>query len=73
MRLTKDECRILHACLADTKYNLANNFNKADALKLITAIDDLEDRMQIKFADGRRVGRTTQNSFIDTLKRFAKL
>jgi hypothetical protein len=72
MKLTKDECRILFACIYDNKYNLVNDLTKEDAIKTIEALTDLERRLNKSCEDGRRNGRTSQNSFNDTLKRFVK-
>ena len=72
MKLTKDECRILFACIYDNKYNLVNDLTKEDAINTIEALTDLERRLNKSCEDGRRNGRTSQNTFNDTLKRFVK-
>ena len=73
MKLTKDECRILHACIYDAKYKMVNDFNKEDANNIIEALTFLEIRLDKYSKDERRQGRTSQNSFNDTLKRFTNL
>ena len=73
MKLTKDECRILYACIHDAKYKMVNDINKEDANNTIEALTFLEIRLDKYSKDKRRQGRTSQNSFNDTLKRFTNL
>ncbi len=75
MRLTKDEFRIIHACITEQKYNLAEDlsYSKTEAHDIIQALNALEEKIYKFSDDTRRKGRTSQNSFADTIKRFTKL
>lgn len=75
MRLTKDEYRIILSCLSEQKYNLVEDYcySKIEATDMIKALNSLEEKISKFSDDTRRKGRTSQNSFADTLKRFTKL
>ena len=73
MSITKDELRILASTLETGKYELAETLDsKEDAQKLITALELLQHRLEISAIDLRRMGRKSQNSFSDLLKRYSK-
>ena len=52
---------------------MVNDLNKEDANNTIEALTFLEIRLDKYSKDKRRQGRSSQNSFNDTLKRFTNL
>ena len=73
MRLTKDEAAILYQALYEQKYALNEriaHFAKDKKIGSFAAFNDLENRLSTFSVDRRRMGRTSQNDFIDILKRF---
>jgi hypothetical protein len=71
MKLTKDEAYILACAIQDSKYNLVDACQSTDS-NLMTALDDLEERLFELAKDQRRKGRKSQNSYTDILKRYSK-
>lgn len=71
-KITKDEARILAASLEDYKYELVNHFarSKNEGLKMIAALNSLQERLSKFGIDKRRKGRKSMNDFEDLLKRF---
>ena len=72
MNITKDEARILADALDEAMYNYTDKMsnNKEEANKNIKAFISLKERLEVFSYDERRRGRTSMNSFTDTLKRF---
>ncbi len=68
MKLTKDEARILATILTNGKYEVLDS----SIIGLYDALTDLENRLIKSASDYRRIGRTSQDDFIDCLKRFVK-
>jgi len=74
MRITKDEARILSACLESHKYDLANLIGrtKDEALNAIEALETLEEKLDVCGKDQRRKGRRSIDTLSEVLKRFIK-
>ena len=73
MNISKDEARILADALDDYKHTLANDADsKEEALKIITAFDHLKMKLHRSSGDMRRIGRRSQDSYSDCVKRFVK-
>ena len=72
MNIRKDEARILAASLSEAMYDFTTSIsnNKEEANKNIDAFIILKERLEYFSKDERRRGRTSMNSFTDTLKRF---
>jgi hypothetical protein len=68
MKLNKDEARILSVALNDFKFRIDRN----DLDGLFDKLDNLENKLSAFGKDERRTGRTSQNDWVDLLKRFAK-
>jgi hypothetical protein len=73
MKLTRDEARILGMALSDAKYELKNvSYDEQVRKDIFNALEALEKKLNEHGKDLRRVGRTSQNDFSDTLKRYEK-
>ena len=75
MKINKDEARILSAAFETEKYRFIEmiSVSKEDANAKMKALNSFQKRIDDYSADRRRVGRRSQNSFTDTLKRYCKL
>jgi hypothetical protein len=67
MKLTKDEARILHSAISEMKYEFNDRLN----LSNIDSFTDLENKLWEFSKDSRRIGRKSDNSFNEVLKRFS--
>jgi hypothetical protein len=75
MKLSKDESAILAVILSEGKYEFNNSLNqhkKEDSVETMRTIETLEKKLQKAGTDYRRLGRTSQNSTTDILKRLKK-
>lgn len=68
MKITKDEAAILYQCIYIAKYEI----NYPNNCKIFESFLILEKKLDSYSNDKRRTGRTSQNSFTDILKRYAK-
>jgi hypothetical protein len=64
MKFNKDEMRFIYALIESQKYDFSNGDN--DIFKVA---EILEKKLYSNSHDMRRVGRTSQNSFNDLVKR----
>ena len=71
MRITKDEAYILASALEEAKYEM-NNAIYSPEIPVYEALTKLQERLAEFGKDERRVGRTSQNSYHDILKRYSK-
>ena len=71
MRITKDEAYILACALDEAKYEMNNTVGSPDS-SIFQALTKLQERLADFAKDERRVGRTSQNSYHDILKRYSK-
>jgi hypothetical protein len=68
--ITKDEAAILAYCLEENISQLAGkNPSREQATQTANALWQLKDKLDEMAFDQRRQGRTSINSFSDTLKR----
>jgi hypothetical protein len=67
MKLTKDEARILYLAISEMKYEFNDRLN----LSNIDSFTDLENKLWEFSKDSRRIGRKSDNSFNEVLKRFS--
>ena len=76
IQLTKDELRILAACLDHAKYDLNDqikDFARRNGVSdPFQKFEDLQERLEGMAKDKRRQGRTSMNDWDDLLKRFIK-
>ena len=71
MRITKDEAYILACALDEAKYEMNNTVGSPD-FPVFEALTKLQERLADFAKDERRVGRTSQNSYHDIIKRYSK-
>jgi len=67
IKINRDETRILAEALKHYKYEILASY-KIDSLYEV--LTDLENKLQAEGKDERRIGRTTQDSFADLIKRY---
>lgn len=74
MNLSKDEARILANALEEAKYIILKDkyLSKEENIRVFTALERLEAKLYEFGKDSRRLGRTSQNSLTDTLKRYER-
>ena len=70
MRITKDEAYILASALDEAKYEMNNAVGSSD-FPVFEALTKLQERLAEFGKDERRMGRTSQNSYHDILKRYS--
>lgn len=67
MKFNKDEIRFIYALIESQKYDFANGDN--DIFKVA---EILEKKLSLGGKDLRRIGRSSQDSFSDLIKRLNK-
>jgi hypothetical protein len=75
MKLTKDESRILSVALYESMHQLNDSMysqTKDESLYRFKKLEALFNKLDSAGEDNRRNGRTSLNSFSDTLKRYTK-
>jgi hypothetical protein len=71
MRLKTDECRILSIALGESIFELIKNVaRREETHHIIDQLRILEKKLHDAGQDQRRKGRSSQNTFADTLKRY---
>lgn len=68
MKITKDEAYILSYILDEAKYDIVQN--RDNKHNLFAALSNLQVKLDLYSVDLRRIGRKSQNSFSDVLRRF---
>lgn len=69
MNINKDEAAIISAAISDFKFQIVEKNNISG---LFDNLVRLEKKLEYYSKDSRRFGRTSQNDWIDILKRFSK-
>jgi hypothetical protein len=71
MKLTKDECRLLGVILDEGKFDFVQSLRKIPN-GTFEVLRKLELKLDEASRDKRREGRTSQNDFMDLIKRLIK-
>ena len=75
MRLSKDEAFVLSVALGEDKYRINDKIRhwaEEKGIDSLTAFDALESKLLEFSKDKRRLGRRSQDSLVDKLKRFVR-